>query len=137
MPTEGLFCKKPIGEKEARLLSPLSLAFVGDAVQTLYVRETLVQKGGAAAGGGLHKATAAVVNATRQSAVGRAVLPHLNEAESDVYRRGRNSKNGTAAKNAAVVDYRQATALEAVMGYLYLTGQAERLAWLLQQSMEG
>lgn len=123
-------------EREARLLSPLSLAFVGDGVQTLFVRTALVKKGGLT-GGELHKATSAVVSAVHQAEIfEKLILPQLTEAETDIYKRGRNNKNNTIAKNAGVIAYKKATGFEAVIGYLYLTGQSERLNFVLQQSME-
>jgi len=125
-----------LSEKEARLLSPLALAFVGDAVQTLYVRRALVA-GGKHAGGRLHRATAAVVKAVHQADVcDRLILPELSEAEADIYRRGRNHKNTTTAKNAGIVEYKKATGFEAVVGYLYLTGRTERLRRILELSMK-
>lgn len=124
-------------EKEARLLSPLSLAFAGDAAQTLFVRTVLVRKGGPA-GGVLHNATSAVVNAVNQAEVfERVILPCLTEAETDIYKRGRNSKCHAPSKSAGIVAYKKATGFEAVIGYLFLTGQTERLNFILNKSMEG
>lgn len=131
-----LICEKIMEEKEARQLSPLSLAFVGDAAQILFVRTHLVAKGGLS-GGELHKATSSVISAVAQAEVlERAILPELTEAETDIYKRGRNNKNSTIAKNSGVIAYKKATGLEAVMGYLYLTGQSERLNYILKKAME-
>jgi ribonuclease-3 family protein len=129
-------CKKKMEEKEARLITPISLAFVGDAVQTLFVRETLILTGESRAGN-LHKEVSDIINAVSQAEVcERRILPHLTEAETDIYRRGRNHKNNTIAKNAGVVNYKKATGFEAVVGYLYLTGQEERLQWILGESIK-
>lgn len=120
----------PVSEREAKNMSPVTLAFVGDAVFTLYVRRKLVQ-GSDFPLGTLQKLTAEKVSAHGQNLLLERIAPLLTEDEADIFRRGRNAKKGTRAKNASVVEYNNSTGVEAVLGYLYLTGQGERLNELL------
>lgn len=122
-------------EKEALALNPLALAYVGDAVQSLYVRHRLVAEHDFKAGE-LHKLTSALVNAKEQAVLAEKLLDVLTETERSVYLRGRNGKSQHKAKNQTGADYRKATGLEAVLGYLYLTGKFERLAQLLEVQNE-
>ncbi len=122
-------------EKEALALNPLALAYVGDAVQSLYVRHRLVAEHDFKAGE-LHKLTSALVNAKEQAVLAEKLLDVLTETERSVYFRGRNGKSHHKAKNQTGADYRKATGLEAVLGYLYLTGKFERLAQLLEVQNE-
>jgi len=122
-------------EKEALALNPLALAYVGDAVQSLYVRHRLVAEHDFKAGE-LHKLTSALVNAKEQAVLAEKLLDILTETERSVYLRGRNGKSHHKAKNQTGADYRKATGLEAVLGYLYLTGKFERLAQLLEVQNE-
>ena len=122
-------------EKEALALNPLALAYVGDAVQSLYVRHRLVAEHDFKAGE-LHKLTSALVNAKEQAILAEKLLAVLTETERSVYLRGRNGKSHLKAKNQTCADYRKATGLEAVFGYLYLTGKFERLAQLLEVQNE-
>ena len=115
--------------QEAAQLPALSLAYIGDTICDLYVRTHLVlsQAGDV---GVLHKKSAALVNARSQAALARELLPELIGLEKDVFMRGRNAKTNTVPKNMSVADYHYATALEALIGFLYLTGnlvQAERI----------
>jgi ribonuclease-3 family protein len=119
-----------LDEKTARLLSPVTLAFIGDAVYSLYVREKLVfikdDKGST-----LNKKTADIVRASAQANFIDEIFPLLTEGEIDIYKRARNTKKGTRAKSASVGEYNKATGFEALIGYLYLTGNIERLNFLL------
>ena len=125
----------PISKDEARLISPLVLAFVGDGVQTLYVRTNLVLTTTLSTNN-LHKLTSEKVKAVSQAKQVEALLPILNEEEMAIYKRARNSSPNTIAKNATVADYKKASGLEAVIGYLYLIGEHDRLNDLLKLSME-
>ncbi|MDE5756141.1 MAG: Mini-ribonuclease 3 [Clostridia bacterium] len=118
--------------KQARELNPLVLAYVGDGVHTLYVR---LQELGKTTGKAdkLHKAVTARVKAEAQAKSMQAIMDKLTEEESDIYHRARNAHSHSMAKNATVIDYRMATGFEAVIGYLYLTGQRDRLEYLLTQ----
>lgn len=116
----------PMTEKEARLLSPLRLAYVGDAVHELFVRTGLLFAGGKA--GAMHKAAIRAVNAAGQARALERVERALTDDERDIVRRGRNAHAHHAApRHADPADYAQATGLEALAGYLYLSGQMERL----------
>ena len=112
-------------------MNPLVLAFVGDGVETLYVRAKVALSGGEKANA-LHKKASAEVNAHAQSEQAERVLPYLTEEEKDVFLRARNSKSRHHAKNFSVTDYRRASGLEAVIGYLYLIGETERLKELFE-----
>ena len=115
---------------EATQLSPITLAFIGDAVYTLYVREKLVFHKDDR-GNELNKKTSAVVKASAQSQFITSILPVLTAEESAVFRRGRNAKKNTRSKSASVQEYNNSTGFEALVGYLYVTGQIERLDYLL------
>ena len=120
--------------QEATQLSPITLAFIGDAVYTLYVREKLVfQKD--EKGNELNKKTSAVVKATAQSEFVLKILPLLTAEESAIFRRGRNAKKTTKAKSASVMEYNNSTGFEALIGYLYVTGNLERINYLLSENM--
>ena len=116
--------------EKARNLSPVTLAFVGDAVYSLYVREKLVLSTDFSTGT-LQKLTSVEVSAHGQSELLNAVLPKFTEEENDVFRRGRNAKKSTKSKNASVAEYNRSTGFEAVLGYLYLSGQYKRISELL------
>ena len=111
---------------DIRTYSPLTLAFMGDAVFELIVREKIVREADRAVDT-LHKHKAEIVNATAQARMAERLMDHLTEDEMAVFKRGRNAKTKYTAKHADVVDYRKATGLEALYGYLYLTGQKERM----------
>ncbi|MBE5801963.1 MAG: ribonuclease III [Clostridiales bacterium] len=114
---------------EAKLKNPLSLAFIGDTVWDLLVRRRLLDS--SANAGTLHKRAVAMVNAGAQAQACQRIQPHLTEAEADVLRRGGNAHSHHAApKNQDPLAYSQATGLEALFGYLYLSGQMERIAEL-------
>ncbi len=120
-----------ITEKEARILSPVTLAFVGDAVYSLYVRERLVLTTDFNTGT-LQKLTSAEVSAHGQSELLEKIQPLFTEEENDVFKRGRNAKKSTRSKSASVAEYNRSTGFEAVLGYLYLTGQYQRISRLLE-----
>ena len=115
---------------EAKQVNPVTLAFLGDAVYTLWVREKLV-KSGAGKPSDLQRLSAKIVSAHGQSAFLEQVLPMLTEEEMDVFKRGRNAKKPTKSKSATAAEYNRSTGFEAVLGFLHLTGQTERLEELL------
>ena len=118
-------------ESRARMLNPLQLAYIGDGVWELLVRTRIIYKGRSARH--VHKDAVACVNAGAQAEAFRRIEPLLTEAEADIARRGRNAHAHHAApKNQDAADYRAATALEALIGYLYLTGQNDRILELYQ-----
>lgn len=121
-------------KEEARLLSPVVLAFVGDAVYSLYVRERLVFScGGRAAD--FQRAASAIVSAHGQSELLEKLLPLFSEEESEIFRRGRNAKKATKSKNASVAEYNRSTGFEAVLGFLYVSGQRDRIDELLSRDV--
>ena len=110
---------------DPRTLSPLPLAFLGDAVYELCARQAVAAMGRAHVGE-MHDRAVALVNASAQSAAFAVMEPVLTEEELAVYKRGRNA-NASVPKNASVVDYRRATGVEALFGYLYLKGETARI----------
>ncbi|MDY5439234.1 MAG: ribonuclease III domain-containing protein [Eubacteriales bacterium] len=120
-----------ISKDEARQISPLVLAFIGDGVQTLYVRTKLVLTS-TLPPNELHKRTTEKVKAVSQAKQIKSLLSVLTEEELAIFKRARNSNVQSSAKNASLADYKQASGYEAVIGYLYLTANHERLNYLLQ-----
>ena len=114
----------------ARTISPITLAFVGDAVYSLYVRQKLVLLHDYSPNE-LQKHTSSEVSAHGQNVLLERVLPMLTEEEQGVFRRGRNAKKSTRSKSASVYEYNNSTGIEAVIGYLYLSGQYDRISQLL------
>ena len=110
--------------------SPLTLAYLGDAVFELGVRERLVRMGSRPAKE-WRRLSKRLVSAAAQSAMAETLLENLTAEEADIFRRGRNANPKNTAKNASVSDYRRATGLEAVFGYLSLCGRSERIGELL------
>ncbi len=121
---------------DIRTYSPLTLAYIGDGVYDLVIRSLVVAKGNTRASE-LHKRTSQIVKAHTQAEMMEILLPLLNEEEADIYRRGRNAKSPTMAKNATMSDYRRATGFEALMGWLYLKDEFERLVELVKAGVEG
>lgn len=116
--------------KKPRLLSPLTLTYIGDTVYDLFVRTYLVNNSDAPVHA-LHLKAAKKVCAAAQSLAFRRIEGMLTEDELIIYKRGRNSHLGSIPKNASVADYRTATGLEALIGFLYLDGQDERLIQIM------
>ncbi len=121
-------------DKSVSAYSPLALAYLGDAVYELYVREHILRTYNASPKM-MNKAAVQYVSARSQAAMTENILPLLTEEEADIFRRGRNAHPASTAKNASVQEYRSATALEAVFGYLYLLGREERIRELLAAGM--
>ena len=107
-------------------ISPLTLAFVGDGVYDLLVRDYLVNLANRPVGE-LNKIKVSFVNCTSQAKFAQFLLPHLTEKETAVYKRGRNAAPKTTAKNGSVADYLSATGLESLFGYLHLSGEEARI----------
>lgn len=125
-----------IRDIDIRTYSPLTLAYIGDGIYDLVIRSIVVGHGNTKASQ-LHQHTSHLVKAHTQSEMMEYLLPVLTEEEEDYYRRGRNAKSPTMAKNATMGDYRRATGFEALMGYLYLTGQFQRLLELVNTGLAG
>lgn len=120
-----------IEEVDIKTYSPLTLAYIGDGIYDLVIRSVVVDRGNTKAAK-LHQTTSQLVKAHAQSEMMNAILPLLTEEEEDVYRRGRNAKSPTMAKNATMSDYRRATGFEALMGYLYLKDEFGRIVELVK-----
>ena len=116
---------------DVRTYSPLSLAYIGDSIYDLLIR-TMVMAEGNMPVQRLHQKASQLVKAQRQSAMMEKLMPHLTEEEAHIYKRGRNAKPHTVAKNASFNDYKRATGFEAVMGYLYLKGNIHRIVDLMK-----
>ena len=118
---------------KAMMASPSTLAFVGDAVFGLLVRTKLAEVERPI--GQLHKMSVDYVNANAQAEGFEMIKDLLTEKEMSVFKRARNHKTLSSAKNASIVDYRRATGFEAVIGYLYLIGNMSRLNEILNLSI--
>lgn len=118
-------------------LNGIVLAYIGDAIYEVYVRQHLI-KSGQLNVHELHNKAVKFVSASGQAAILHEWLKNnvLTEAEAAVVRRGRNAKSGSVPKNASVRDYRNATGFEALFGYLHLSGQIERLEQLVKKTIE-
>lgn len=123
------------GEIDIRTYSPLALAYIGDAIYDLVIRTIVVERGNTSANK-LHRKTVSYVNARVQAQMIEAMMDELTGEEQAVYKRGRNAKSYTTAKNASVMEYRKATGFEALCGYLYLTGKQERMLELMKRAVE-
>lgn len=124
-----------IKDVDIRTYSPLALAYIGDCIFDLVIRTAIVNRGNARTND-LHRHASAIVKAHSQALMIEALEGELSEEEMSVYRRGRNAKSATTAKNATVSDYRKATGFEALLGYLYLQGNIERVVELSKRGME-
>ena len=124
-----------LGEQELNSYSPLVLAYIGDCVYELLVRTLLVGKANCQVSK-LHKKAIDYVKAETQAAMIAALMDELTEEEQDVFRRGKNAKPHTIPKNASLSDYRRATGMEAVIGYLYLKNEMERVIELVKLGLD-
>lgn len=117
--------------EDITMLSPLQLAYVGDAVYELLVRTYLLNKGLNVKE--LHKSTIKYVKAKAQADIIHSIEESLTDDEKHFVKKGRNAKSNTTPKNADIIDYKYATGFECLVGYLYLTGQDERLSQIFEQ----
>ncbi|MBQ9119714.1 MAG: ribonuclease III [Lachnospiraceae bacterium] len=122
-------------EQDIRTYSPLTLAYIGDAIYDLIIRTMLVEKGNSQVNK-LHQRASAMVKAVAQKEIMLVIEPLLTEEERGYYKRGRNAKSYTTAKNASIGEYRVATGFEALLGFLYLTDRMERLMELVKLGVE-
>ena len=122
-------------EKEARLLNPLQLALVGDGVYELFIRNYILSGNIELTAHKIHVKAIGYVKAKSQAVIMHEIEDKLTEDESYIYKRGRNAKSATVPKNADVRDYRMATGFEALVGYLYLTGNTERLEFIFNSAI--
>ncbi|RGY98410.1 ribonuclease III domain-containing protein [Clostridium sp. AM58-1XD] len=119
---------------DADSYSPLALAYIGDAAYEIIIR-TKVMNHGSMQVNKMHKRTAGLVKAETQANLYKLLEDELTEEEKAVYRRGRNAKSGTMAKNATMKDYRMATGFEALIGWLYLKGRMERMVEIIASGL--
>jgi len=122
-------------EVDIKSYSPLTLAYIGDGIYDLIIRTLVINKGDKQVQK-LHLETSALVNAGTQSKMMRVLQEHLTEDEHAVYKRGRNAKSVSPAKNQSVTDYRRATGFEALLGYLYLKKDWERILNLVKMGLD-
>ena len=126
---------KEFTETEARLLNPLQLALVGDGVYELFIRNSILSNNLELSAHKMHVKAIGYVKAKSQSAIMHEIEDKLTENESYIFKRGRNAKSATVPKNADVRDYRMATGFEALVGYLYLIGDTERLEFIFNTAL--
>ncbi len=129
------FIKREKVVEDVNMLSPLVWAYVGDSVYEMFIRTKLVNDSNAKPHK-LHLASIKYVKAQAQANTLKKISEHLTEKELDIVRRGRNTENHHVAKNANIADYAQSTAFEALIGYLYLTKQDERLEVILNMCID-
>ena len=130
--------KNVLGLKEISpaQLSPLVLAYIGDSIFDLVIKTYLLDTKGNMQVNKLNRFASNIVKAQSQSEMIRIIEPLLSQAEEAVYKRGRNAKSYTSAKNASISEYRRATGVEALMGYLYLEGEYERMIQLIKAGLD-
>ena len=122
-------------KSELITMSPLVLAYLGDTVYESYIREYLIKKNCNNKVNTLHKQAIKYVNANAQSKVIHTIENDLTEEEMRIFKRGRNQKSNTAPKNMDLVDYKHATGFEALIGYLYLDKQIDRLEEIVRRGI--
>lgn len=123
-------------KEEARMLNPLQLAFVGDGVYEVFIRNYILRKNKELSTHKLHVEAIKYVKAHAQSEIIRRIESDLTEEEIYIYKRGRNTKSATVPKNADLAEYRAATGFESLVGYLYLINDKDRLNTILLKSVE-
>ena len=129
----GWFPYEP--SKPVKLVSPIVLAYIGDAIYEVAIRQYLISLPNLRPNH-LHRSATGFVSAKAQCTILQFLDPMLTEEERNIVRQGRNAKSGTVPKNADVAEYRHATAFECLIGYLYYTGQQERIQELVHNGIE-
>jgi len=127
---------REFSKEEARMLNPLQLALIGDGVFEIFIRNYILMENTALSANKIHVKAIGYVKAKSQAFMIHEIEGFLNEEEDAIYKRGRNAKSPTVPKNADVRDYRMATGFEALIGYLYLIGNKERLKFIFDKSTE-
>ena len=122
-------------EVDIREYSPLTLAYIGDCIYDLVIKSLVINEGSKQVNK-LHQETSKLVQASAQSLMMRTMQEHLTEEEHAVYKRGRNAKSVSPAKNQSITDYRRATGFEALLGYLYLKKDYKRLLELVKIGLD-
>ena len=134
--TESIKNVRGLKEISPSQLSPLVLAYIGDSIFDLVIKTYLLDTKGNMQVNKLNRFASNIVKAQSQSEMIGIIEPLLSPAEEAVYKRGRNAKSYTSAKNASISDYRRATGFEALMGYLYLEGEYERMVQLIKAGLD-
>ena len=129
---QELFQMKEVDIKE---YSPLTLAYIGDSIYDLIIKSLVINEGNKQVQK-LHRETSSMVQASAQSKMMRTIQEHLIEEEHAVFKRGRNAKSVSPAKNQSITDYRRATGFEALMGYLYLKKEWKRMLDLVKIGLD-
>ena len=129
---QELFQMKEVDIKE---YSPLTLAYIGDSIYDLIIKSLVINEGNKQVQK-LHRETSSMVQASAQSKMMRTIQEHLTEEEHAVFKRGRNAKTVSPAKNQSITDYRRATGFEALMGYLYLKKEWKRMLDLVKIGLD-
>ena len=127
--------KIPEKTQDIRQIPALTLAYLGDAIYELVIRTTLVENGMSHVDS-LNRRASGYAKAPTQAKIFHMIEPDLSEEELGYYKRGRNAKSGSVAKSGTVAEYRIATGFEALMGYLYLTGQMDRILELVKKGID-
>ena len=122
-------------EVDVHSYSPLTLAYIGDSIYDLIIKSLVINQGNRQVNK-LHKETSMYVQASTQSLMMRAMQEELTEEEHAVYKRGRNAKSVSPAKNQSITDYRRATGFEALLGYLYLKKEWKRMLDLVKIGLD-
>ena len=122
-------------EVDVSTYSPLTLAYIGDCIYDLIIRSLVVNHGNKQVNK-LHQETSSLVQASTQSLMMRTMQEHLTEEEHVIYKRGRNAKSVSPAKNQSITDYRRATGFEALLGYLYLKKEWKRMLDLVKIGLD-
>jgi ribonuclease-3 family protein len=123
-------------QKKPSQYAPLALAYIGDGVYEVFIRSRMMELHPDLPAHKLHLQTVRYVKAHAQAKSMHALQEFLTEQETAVYKRGRNAKSATVPKNADLSEYRQATGFEALIGYLYLNGETQRLEQLMELAFE-
>lgn len=123
-------------KSELITLSPLVLAYLGDTVYESYIREYLIKQNNQRKVNDLHKRAIKYVKAKAQADIIHEIEKDLTDEERRVYKRGRNQKSNTSPKNADIIDYKHATGFEALIGYLYLNNESDRLKYIIEKGIE-
>ncbi len=120
---------------DAYKMNVLSLAFLGDAIHSMYVREKIVCSGDYKQKD-MQEKSSSIVRASSQAKTLDSILHLLNDKEADIVRRARNAKTNNIAKNSTIEDYKKSTAYEALIGYLYVSKEEKRMLQFLEKSLE-
>lgn len=127
---------RELSKEELLRISPLTLAYLGDTIYETYIREYLIKKSIYTKINELHRSAIMYVSAAAQSKAIKSMEEILSEEETTIYKRGRNHKKSTGAKNASIIDYRHSTGFESLIGYLYLKGDTDRLEFIVLMAIQ-